>query len=370
MAHDVSSAFRQALTTSHRIVTRVDAHYAGQVVAEDIPIQDGTVTLDRGSKVRRSLSLTISDVKYLPWNATDPLAVYGQTLVVSRGIVMGTNPPEMIRCGTFRIDEPSGDTHFGPVTLTGKSSEVAIQDDRFMVPMTTRGYTNCVEAISYLIRLTLPSAVITNQTAGLRNPTCAIATWDAQTDRWDAVTQIATAMNAEIYVDSLDRFVIRDLPTVSSEAVAWDIADGEGGTLMSSARTMSRTSVYNAVVATGESISTYTAPVSAVAYDNSPSSPTRWGGPYGKVPRFYTSALLLTTGSCQVAADGMLFDAIAPNIQAQIQASPNPAMEPGDCLRIVYGDRRELSIAQTVSIPLTAEGTSTLTLRGGKEETT
>ncbi|MFJ5103183.1 DUF5047 domain-containing protein [Streptomyces sp. NPDC088554] len=346
----------------------MDAYYGGQRVAEDIPIQDGTVTLDRGSKVRRSISLTVPDVKYLPWNASDPLAVYGQTLVVSRGIVTGNSPPEMIPCGTFRIDEPSGDTHFGPVVLSGKSSEASLQDDRFMVPMTTRGYNTCVEAITYLIRLTLPSAIIANETVGSRNPTCAVVIWDAQTDRWDAVTRLATAMNAEIYVDALDRFVIRDLPAVSSEAVAWDIADGDGGTLMSSARTMSRTSVYNAVVATGESTAHYMAPVSAVAYDNAPASPTRWGGPYGKVPKFYTSGLLLTPGACQVAADGMLFDAIAPNVQTAIEASPNPAMEAGDCLRIVYGDRKELSIAQTVVIPLTAEGAASLTLRGGKEE--
>lgn len=56
---------------------------------------------------------------------------------------------------------------------------------------------------------------------------CAVATWDANADRWDAVVQIAMAMNAEIYVDALDRFVIVDIPTVDTAAVAWEVADGE-----------------------------------------------------------------------------------------------------------------------------------------------
>ncbi|MGW2514988.1 DUF5047 domain-containing protein [Streptomyces scopuliridis] len=368
MAHAVSATFRQALTTSHRISVRVDAYMGGTLTASDIPISDGMVTLDRGSKVRRSLSLTVSDVKYLPWNVTDPLASYGQYLVVYRGIISGGSPPEMIRQGTFRIDEPSGDVHFGPVTLTGKSSEAAIQDDRFIYPTTTQGRGNCVDVITYLIRQSLPSAVIVNQTVGTRNPPCAVATWDAQADRWDAVTQIATAMRAEIYVDALDRFVIADVPMVSSVAVAWEISDGEGGTLMSSARTMTRTTVYNGVVVSGENTASNTAPVSAVAYDNSPTSPTRWGGPFGKVPKFYSSALMSSAGDCQAAADSMLFDATAPNVQTSITAVPNPALEAGDCLRITHDGHKELFIAQSVGIPLTAEGQSTLTLRGGKEE--
>ncbi|CAO0836159.1 hypothetical protein SMICM17S_07166 [Streptomyces microflavus] len=96
---------------------------------------------------------------------------------------------------------------------------------------------------AYLIRQTLPDAVIVNTTAGSRNPACAIATWDAGADRWDAVQQIALSMQAEIFVDALDRFVIADIPDVSTAAVVCAIAEGEGGTLMSAARAMSRTAV-------------------------------------------------------------------------------------------------------------------------------
>ncbi|KUN16516.1 peptidase [Streptomyces antibioticus] len=365
----VTPQFLQTLTTSHSMVTRVDVHYAGALLKSDIPIADGSVTIDRGSKIRRTISLTVSDPKLLPWRSIDPLAVYGQTLVVRRGIRYSNGLEETVPLGTFRIDEPQGDVHLGPVTLTGKSSECYIIDDKFLTPKSTRGYANCVDAITALIRETLPDAVVVNATSGGRNPSVAVKNWDANSDRWDAVQQIALSMQADIYVDALDRFVITDVPEVLASRVVWDIAEGEGGTLMSASRQMSRTAVYNAVVASGENSASNSAPVSAIAYDDSPSSPTRWGGPFGRVPKFISSALWTTVGACQAAARYALFDAVAPNISTSIDAVPNPALEGGDCLRISYAGRRELFILQSATIPLTADGTFSVGLRGGKEDT-
>lgn len=364
----VSNAFRKALTQSHVMVAKIDAFYDGDLVLADLPIQDGSVTVDRGSKTRRSLSLTVADPKLLPWTPTDPLAVYGQTLVVGRGIRFSNGATEMVPLGTFRIDSPAGDVTLGPVTLTGQSMECALIDDQFDVPVTTRGQATCVDAITTLVRQTLPDAVIVNLTSGVRNPTVAIVTWDAGSDRWDAITQIATAMQAEIYVDALNRFVLVDLPNVLSDDVVWEIAEGEGGTLISSSRAMSRTAVCNAVVASGENTASATAPISAVARDTDPTSPTRWGGPFGKVTKRISSGLWLTVGDCQSAADFALFDAIAPNVSTTIDAAPNPALEGGDVIRAVHAKRRELYVVQSLSIPLTPEGNFGITLRGGKED--
>ncbi|GAA3018416.1 hypothetical protein Sfulv_55290 [Streptomyces fulvorobeus] len=344
------------------------AMYGGLVTVPDLPVMDGSVTVDRGSKVRRSLSLTVSDPKYLPFAELDPLAVYGQKLVVRRGIRFAGGLIEWVPLGTFRIDEPQGDTLLGPITLTGQSSECHIIDDKFMAPTSTRGYATCVTAMEYLIRQTLPDAVIVNETAGSRNPSCAVATWTAGADRWDAVQQIALSMQAEIYVDAVDRFVIADIPNVESSSVVWDIAEGEGGTLMAASRAMSRTAVFNAVVASGENTAAGSAPVSAVAYDSDPSSPTRWNGPFGHVPKHISSSLWLTVPQCQAAASYALFDATARNVSTYVSAIPNAALEAGNCLRLTYSGRKELAIAQSFTIPLTAEGSSSLTLRGGKEE--
>lgn len=224
----ISSTFKAALTSSHRMAVQVDAYYDGELIYEGLPVVDGAVTLDRGSKARRSLSLTVGDLSLLPWNATDPLASYGQELVVRRGIAFASGT-EWVRLGTFRIDEPAGDVHMGPITLTGKSAEVAIQDDRFLEPTSSVGYPTCIDVITYLLHQTLPDAVIVNATSDNRDPLCLVATWNAQADRWDAVVQVARAMNAEIACDALNRFVITDAPNPLTSPVVWDIAEGRAG---------------------------------------------------------------------------------------------------------------------------------------------
>lgn len=366
--YPVSSTFLRTLATSHTMVARVDAYYAGQLVQANVPFAAGSVTVDRASKTRRKLSLTVPDPTFLPWGETDLLAPYGQQLVVSRGIRFTNGAEEWVPLGTFRIDAPSGDVHFGPVTVSGSSMEAAVIDDQFQVPTTTRGMGGCVDAMTTLLRQTIPDAAVTNLTTGTRNPAVAVATWDAGNDRWDAITQIARAMSAEIYVDAQNRFVITDLPDVVNGPVAWDIADGEGGTLISSGRSVSRTGVYNAVVASGENTASGAAPVSGVARDTDPSSPTRWGGPFGNVTKFISSALWITAGDCQNAANFELYDAIAPNVETSLDALPNPALEGNDIIRLTQSGRKERYLVQSAVIPLTADGDFSLTLRGGKEE--
>ncbi|WP_328967956.1 DUF5047 domain-containing protein [Streptomyces sp. NBC_00239] len=365
--HPVSAKFLTTLATSHRMVVEVDAYYDGALTAAGIPVADGSVTVDRGSKTRRTLSLTVADPSYLPWDASDMLASYGQYLVVRRGIRYSDGSTEMVPLGRFRISEPSGDTLYGPVTLSGHSSECLIIDDALTVPTSTRGYTGCVDAITALIRSTLPDSTIINATADERNPPCGVAVWDVGTDRWECVQKVATAMQAEVYVDALDRFVVADTPDVSTAPVAWNIAEGEGGALMASARTMSRTAVFNAVVASGEGGSGSTT-ISAMAKDLDPSSPTRWGGPFGKVTKSISSSLWTSEGACQSAADAALAEGLAANIQIAIDSVPNPALEGNDVLRIAYSGHAERFLLQSAQIPLTADGDFSVTLRSGKDD--
>ena len=247
--YPVSSRFEAALLASHQVATQVDAYYNGVLVQAGIPIVDGTVTVDRGSAVRRSLTLTVADTRLLPWSATDTLAPYGQQLVVRCGIVLGATT-EWIPVGTFTIDSPGGDADgLDALTLTGGTSEVLLQDAPFTAATTTRGYPDCVTAITALIRAVLPAAVVVNLTGDGRNPTIATTTWDAGTDRWDAVTQIAAAMSADIGCDALDRFVITDTPDPAT-ATTWDWDVTYAGTLITDTRQMQRTGVYNGVLVT------------------------------------------------------------------------------------------------------------------------
>lgn len=362
--YPVSAAFTAALLASHHAVTQVDAYYNGALTQADIPFVDGTVTVDRGSGTRRSLSLTVADPGLLPWAATDTLAPYGQQLMVRCGIELGATV-EWVPVGTFTVDSPTGDIDgLADLTLTGASSEVLLQQAPFTAAATTRGYSHCVDAITGLIRSVLPAAVVANLTGDGRNPAVGTVTWDAGSDRWDAITQIASAMSADVGVDAQDRFVITDIPAPSSATSwVWDVT--YGGTLLTDQRSMTSDAVFNGVLVSGGNLSDNAPPVSYLATDTGTASPTRWGGPFGQRLKAVSNSLCTTVGACQALAQATLRDALAPNIAATIGVVPNPALDAGDVVRVVHsGDRRELCAIQSVTLPLAESGDCTLTMRG------
>lgn len=362
--YPVSAQFEAALLASHGAVTQVDAYYGGVLTQAAIPFVDGSVAVDRGSGARRSLSLTVADPGLLPWSATNILAPYGQQLVVRCGIVLGSTT-EWVPVGTFTIDSPAGDVDgLGDLTLTGASSEALLQGAPFTAATSTHGYANCVGAISGLIQTVLPGATIVNLTADGRNPSLGTLTWDAGSDRWDAITQIADAMSADIGCDAQDRFVITDLPDpAAATAWVWDVT--YGGSLIADQRQMSRDNVFNGVLVTGGNLSDNAPPVSYLATDTGTTSPTRWGGPFGQRLKTVSNSLCTTVGACQALAQVTLREALAPNVAATIGVIPNPALDAGDIVRVIHsGDRRELCAIQSLTLPLAESGDCTLTMRG------
>jgi hypothetical protein len=131
---------------------------------------------------------------------------------------------------------------------------------------------------------------------------------------------------------------------------------------------MTADKVYNAVMARGENTEANIAPVSVLVVDNDSGSPTYWSGPFGRRPLFYSSSVLTTTAACTAAATLLLRSATAPNASADISSLPNPALEVGDVLRVVYPDgSKELHQIASFSVPLDVGGTFTIQTISAKE---
>lgn len=360
-----SSRFLPTLRESHVPYTRVQLMRADGVVV-DLPHTDGSVTVDRGNAVRRTCSVTVPDISLLPMTPTDQLAVYGARLRIRRGVIYGDGTVESVPLGLFRIDGISGDPALGPVTINGSGLEASIADDKFITPYTTRGGTAAVTAITGLIQDSMPGAVVVNRAT---DATIGTMTWDVQGDRWAAVQECATAIGAEVYADADGQFIIAELPDLLTAPVAWDVDAGETGVLISAERSFSREGMYNYVVASGENAEDNAPPVTGSASDTDPTSPTYVSGPFGRVPKFYSSATLINSSLAQGAANKLLRDAVKPNATVTLTSLPNPCLEPGDVLRVTYEDgRRELQQVQGFSISL---GLDTITIQtiGGKQDT-
>lgn len=361
--YPVSGRFLAALAQSHRVMTRVQLLRTDGSVT-DVPHTGGSVTVDRGQSIRRTCTVTSPDVALIPTTPADELSTYGARLRISRGIDYGDGTDEVVPLGIFRLDHADGDITLGPVTLTGQAIECIIQDDQFRAPYRASG--TVIGAITQLIQRSIPDADIVSMVV---DAPIGSRTWDVEGDPWAAVQEIAAVAGAECYTTADGTFVIATLPDLLLTTPAWTVAAGEGGVYIRGTRGMSSKGVRNGVLARGENAADGIAPVQYLAVDNDPGSPTYWDGPFWHRPKFHSSSTLTTTGQCQAAAELMLKAAKAPNAIGDFASLPNPALEPGDILRVVHPDGlKELHQVQGFTVPLDVGGDFPIATISAKED--
>lgn len=362
--YPVSDRFLPRLAESHTPVTQVLLFLTtGDVI--ELPHTGGSVTVDRAQAIRRTCSVTIADPSLIPRTPTDQLATYGAKLRISRGVTYGSpGDTELVPVGVFRLDSVGGDVSQGPVTLAGKDLGAIVADDKFTAPYTVSG--TLINAVSELIRRSIPAAEIV---ATISDVTIGTRTFDIEADPWAGVQEIAAAGGAEVYPDADGVFRITTLPDLTTATPVWEINATEGGVYISANRAMTSDNVNNGVLARGENTTDNVPPVSYLATDNDPNSPTYWSGPYGRRPMFYSSSTLTTTGACQQAAILKLAQAKAPNASGDVSSLPNPALEPGDVVRVMHEDgSRELHQVASFTVPLDVGGEFPIATISAKED--
>ncbi len=361
--YPVSDRFLARLAESHTPVTQVQLILTDGTVV-DLAHTGGSVTVDRSQAIRRTCTVTIDDPTLIPRTPSDQLATYGARLRISRGVAYGDGTQELVPLGVFRLDEVGGDVTLGPVTLQGKGLEACVQDDRFTAPYRVTG--TVVSGITELIHRSLPTADVVST---IDDTTIGTRIFDMEADPWAGCQEIAAAAGAEVYANADGVFTISTLPDLLTTDPVWAVEANEGGVYISGTRAMTSAGVYNGVLARGENTTDNVAPVSSLVVDNDPNSPTYWSGPYGHRPLFYSSATLITTAACLQAATLKLAQAKAPNASGDISSLPNPALEPGDVLRVMHPDgSRELHQVAAFTVPLDLGGDFPISTISAKED--
>ncbi|MFJ9961082.1 DUF5047 domain-containing protein [Streptomyces avermitilis] len=353
----VSGKWAPALTTDHGRTVKVNVLYNGSIVAEDVAFSEGSVSVDRGSEVRRTLSLTIPDPADFPHSETDTYGVYGQRIYVEGGLRYLDGSTESVPLGTFVITSVSGDIHTGPLTVQAAGLEVLLKTE-FETATSTSGYVSAAAFISYHITDTVPGASFVNLSTG-GSAAVATKTWDSGTEKWSALKEVATAAGAELFVNAAGTYVLADPPDIATATPVWDVLAGEGGVMVSAEMELNRDGVFNRVVASGENAEDNTAPVSAEAKITASTDPLRYGGPFGKQTKSYSSSLITTAAKALAAANTLLAKYRAPNRTVSLSTVPNLALDAGDCIRVRYLDDvmpPELHLVQSFAIPLSVGG--------------
>ena len=104
---------------------------------------------------------------------------------------------------------------------------------------------------------------------------------------------------------------------------------GRQGVMVDAGEDLDRTGIYNGVLVEGQAAAD-TPPVSALAVDDDPDSPTLWDGPFGKVALIAQSSSVPDAAAALAAAESLLRLRLKLTRSLKLTAAPNPALEAGD----------------------------------------
>jgi hypothetical protein len=351
-----------ALNGSYQMSVYADAWYGGEVVVEGLWVVDGTLEFESSGSTQGVLRIKVADptgdlvaLKY-----SDPLAAYGSEIHLRWSVqVPGGEEIDPISLGWYRIQinetdefwvqQPNGQLRSGGAIVSLECLDrmsVLVDARQILLTQPAAGAT-CLGEIKRLLGTLAPLGAVDSTIIDATVPASIVYT----EDRMSALNDLADALGAVLRVNGDGAIDVRK-PTVPADTPVWTIRGGPGGTLSSYRSTMSRDSVVNAVVATGETATDH-APIQAVAYDLDLTSPTVWDGPYGEVPAFFYSPLLTTPAMVQAAAKTRLDSYRRGRDRTYtLQTVPNPLLELDDPIQVILPDRQFVGRLTKLSLPL------------------
>lgn len=354
----VTDRFLKTMTGSHKLAVRALALEPGQSGTQpdgvELAVVSGKVKFSYTSPIRAMLDITVKTTSTVgfPTSANDPIDVSGKEIIVYRGIDYGGGDTELVSLGYFRIDEDEQDIPVNrPIRIEAPDRMAGIIDARLESPRQYDTSWTFGDAVEDLVLEVYPSAVIEwdDATSGQHLGSAVLQ----DDDRYALLDDLITAVAKIFYFDYRGVLVIRDPP--SPLDVVAEIRHGARGTLTGLKRKRSRKGVVNIIVATGEATDDR-APARGVARDDNPQSPTYWQGPFGPVPDFYSSPLLINDAMASKAARTILDRRLGLHYSVDLSAVPNPAFEVGESYLVSYDNEAgtEVHVMDEVEIGLSA----------------
>lgn len=340
----VSDAFLAAVRSSHAIVSSaVVLTPPGQTgtspIGSSLDIVSGSVTLDATADVRGTADLTVSEA-WATQNTTNDLVPYGTEIAINRGIVFGNGVVQRVPLGIYQLtDVEQSDAPKGSIRLTLSDRMSAVIRSRLPMPIYFAVGTSYNTIFNRLVNDAtdgaLPGSTIAwDDTSGTGSGKTLLAGLVCEQDRFGFLNNLITGLGKIWYWDYRGILVIKSLP--SAVTPIWNADAGVNGVLVSAARGLTRQNVYNAIVVTGEGLNASIVPPVQTAYDLDPTSVTMWGGPFGKVPDFYSDPSVTDNTSALASANLQLAKAKGLPYNVDFTQIPNPALEPYDPVAIVY----------------------------------
>jgi hypothetical protein len=362
----MSSQFFEAVKTSHQLAVKAEWYIEG--VWTPITLVGGSMSADYYSLVMRTFGIelapSVSTVQSRERLDTISPTLYGTYVRLWRGVTFPDSTSELAPLGVYVIERFQTETGSGyGVSFGGSDLYSMVNRARLESPRTVKGPSRievCKDLIREALEPNLPwGDVIFRVLPGVVDDD--LKSTLIERDRGTAIRDILTGAGIRGYFAADGAFEFSPQIYESKPSV-WTLSTGDTGTLISVQEATNREKIYNIVVAIGESNSNdeEKPPVSAVARDTNPDSPTYWQGPFGKVPYFYSSQFITTEVQAQTVANALLPTVRGAAATFDVSTSPNPALVPGDVVTVIFGTEAGVEVSthmiSSFSVPLVPAG--------------
>lgn len=340
-----SALYEAAYPYPHKRVTRVTVRTPdGTLLAENVPVQDGSVSAQLQSRVTRSATFTLS-AEWMPLLSTDVFSPHRAIVQIEAGIGYPNGDADLFPVFTGRVYSArlgsAGDVTFRADDL---AADVVASD--FEQPYASQQGASAVAEIRRMISGAYPDAVFgpddVNDAAVPR------LVWDD--DRGKALDDMASILEARWFTTGDGHFVVRRM-NYDGITVLGALADGPTGTLTSADIEVTADGVYNSVVVLADRLDGDT-PIRAVERNLNSVDPYIFGGDFGKKVLKVRLQTATTPNEAQRAARSQLAAHGALVRQWRMECVPDYRIEPGDTLDVTWRGLRDLQIIDSVTYPL------------------
>lgn len=295
------------------------------------------VTVDGAADVRRSFRGAIADPTgaLAPKVTADPLAPFGNELVVEVGFRFPSGAIETVPQGVFRLDTAES-TDDGRVALTGRDRASVVMASKFETPWTIPAGTNLADAVAAIISSRYPGALTYNFAATpLTLPLTVFEEGSRSGDPWRNASDLALAGGYHLYFNRAGQPTMAPIPNPTAESVGWVYSPGDYAMILGVGNTLSSVDVPNVVVLQIEGTG-QTQPWRSVAEVTDPASPIWPSGAYGRRPKFVVQSSPIITAQAQidVIAAGLLRQYAGGAEQLVFTAAPNPWHDADDIVLV------------------------------------
>lgn len=158
-------------------------------------------------------------------------------------------------------------------------------------------------------------------------------TFESGTDRWTAITEIATAYNLEAFFNAEGYLVLREMVDPLSAPLAFTFETGTFGNLVKYSKRSGDTRIYNHIVVRGEAADQL--PIVAEAENHEPSSPTSIENLGRRRTYTYVSSFFTSEEQAQATADSFLKIKALETYDVALESIIIPWLEAGEAVEFI-----------------------------------